>query len=251
MTNPQFPGQSGPQAPSEGAYGPPGPASQQWSPGEGFQTQSIPQPGAPQPGAPQPGGPQQGAPQPGPYPPSGFAPMPPARQSVISRLPMPILLALGSAVAGVITFFMGFLGWISVSEDIERQSDKWAADLNGTLDVPAYLSPSLILSPGWFFLTLGTVAVASAGLIAPRWRGFLPYLAFISVFGWLGLLVCAVALPPFVGLGAGAYIGLIVGFGQAALLVVAAVLEGMQQPAGPPPGGPGAPVGPMGPRPGV
>lgn len=236
MTNPQFPGQSGPQAPSEGAYGPPGPASQQWSPGEGFQTQSIPQPGAP---------------QPGPYPPSGFAPMPPARQSVISRLPMPILVALGSAVAGVITFFMGFLGWISVSEDIERQSDKWAADLNGTLDVPAYLSPSLILSPGWFFLILGTVAVASAGLIAPRWRGFLPYLAFISVFGWLGLLVCAVALPPFVGLGAGAYIGLIVGFGQAALLVVAAVLEGMQQPAGPPPGGPGAPVGPMGPRPGV
>lgn len=173
--------------------------------------------------------------------------MPPARPPLLSRLPMPILLALGSAVAGVITFFMGFLGWVSVSEEIERQADKWAADLNGTLEIPAYLSPSLILSPGWFFLLLGTVAVASAALVAPRWRGFLPYLAFMAVFGWLGLLVCAVALPPFLGLGAGAYVGLIVGFGQAALLVVAAVLEGMR-PVGPPPSAPGPPADPQTPR---
>ncbi|EGD54660.1 DUF5336 domain-containing protein [Gordonia neofelifaecis] len=234
MTNPQYPGQPDPDATTTiGQSSDPASTTGQW-------TAANPMPGyAPQPAAPT--GPLPPGPPPaGPYGAPGYPQ--PARPPLLSRLPMPVILALGSAVAGVVTFFMGFLGWVTVSETIERKADDWAADMNGSFDIPAYLSPSLILSPGWFFLLLGTIGVAAAGLIAPKWRRFLPYLAFLAVFGWLGLFVCALGLPPFLSLGAGAYVALTVGFIQAALLAVAAVLDGMA-PTPPEPFRPG-PMGP-------
>lgn len=208
----------------------PPPESQQWAAS----------PGAPPTGPTAVYGSLPQPPQPGQYGP-GFAPMPPAQPSFLARLPRPVQLALGSSIAGIVTFFMGFLGWITISESIERKADAWATGLGDSINIPAYLSPSLILSPGWFFLLLGAVAVAAAGLIAPKLRRFLPYLAFLAVIGWLGLLVCALGLPPFISLGVGAYIALVLGFAQTALLVVAAVLDGMDPRPGPFPPAPPQP----------
>ncbi|ALG83843.1 DUF5336 domain-containing protein [Gordonia phthalatica] len=238
MTNPQEPGHAERQNPT----GPPGPESERWAaaPSWSDQTQAVPTYAA---------GPQTGFPQPPqgqPYGP-GFGPMPVApRPSFVSRLPRPALMALTASVAGIITFFMGFLGWITITDTIDRKAENWANELGDSVSIPAYLTPSLVLSPGWFFLLLGAVAVASAGLIAPKLRHFLPYLAFLAVVGWLGLFVCALGLPPFISLGAGAYVALIFGFLQAALLVVAAVLDGMDdRPSGPvQPGGQAPPAGP-------
>ncbi|MBM7367439.1 DUF5336 domain-containing protein [Gordonia hydrophobica] len=215
---PMPPGQQPPGVP----YPAPGPDSQQWT------TQAAPAYGLP--------------PQHPPYGP-GFVPMPPQRPSFFAQLPRPTLLALAASAAGIVTFFMGFLGWITISSDIERKAENWSAGVGDSVNIPAYLTPSLVLSPGWFFLLLGAVAVASAGLVAPKLRRFLPYLAFLSVVGWLGLFVCALGLPPFISLGAGAYVALVIGFAQAALLVVAAVLDGMD------PGHPAPPQPPLQPAP--
>ncbi len=198
----------------------PDPASQPWTGGV---------PGQVGPGQVAPGqgyGPPPGYPQ-------GFAPMQPAQPSWFSRTPLPVLLTLASAIAGIITFFMGFVGWITISETIEDKAESWVNDLGDSIDIPAYLTPSLVLSPGWFFLLLGVVAVASGALIVPAWRKYLPLLAFLSVVGWLGLFVCAVGLPSFISLGAGAYVALILGFAQMALLGAATVLTGLRGADGP------------------
>ncbi|KJR07385.1 hypothetical protein UG54_10895 [Gordonia sihwensis] len=219
MTNPPHPNQPDPKPDSQQALGQ---ETNSW-------TSANPMPGyGPGPSA-QPGPPPMMYGEPG-YPP------PPVRPPLLSRTPTPVLMAVGSTAAGLVTFFMGFLGWVTVSDEIDHKAEVWATGMNGTFDVPAYLSPSLILSPGWFFLLLGTVGVAAAGLAAPRWRRYLPLLAFLAIFGWLGLLVCALGLPPFLSLGAGAYVALTVGFIQAALLAIAAVIDG-RAPAdqGPPP----------------
>ena len=249
MTNPQNPGPPEPQ----NHAGAPGPESERWSSSPQWEatTSAVPTYGAaPQYGQPQPGPPAPGQ-VPGPGPGPGFPPMPmqPAAPSFFSALPRTSLMALVAAVAGIITFFMGFLGWVTITETIDRKAENWAAELGDSVSIPAYLTPSLVLSPGWFFLLLGSVAVASAGLIAPRLRRFLPYLAFLAVVGWLGLFVCAVGLPPFIPLGTGAYIALIFGFAQAALLVAAAIMDGMgeAQPPWPGPGHPGRQGPPAGP----
>ncbi|GAA4641405.1 hypothetical protein GCM10023197_02200 [Gordonia humi] len=144
-------------------------------------------------------------------------------------LPMPVKLALGSSLFGIVTFFMGFLGWLTIDSTIERDADEWASNVGNSLDVPAFFSPSLILSPGWFFILLGAIGVGTISLVATKWRRFLPYLAFGSVVGWLGLFACAMGLPVFVGFGPGAYIALIFGFIQAALLSVATLLDGLHE----------------------
>lgn len=186
-------------------------------------------------GAPYPtyGPPTQGGftgPQPGPgqqygQPPFGGPPAPPAAPSFLAALPLPIKLALGSAVAGVITFFMGFLSWVSISQDIDSRADEWASDQSGDVGIPAFLT--MVFTPGFFLLGLGAAGVAAFGFVAVKWRRYLPHIAFLVIFSWLGLLACALALPSFIGLGAGAIIALILGAAQLALIGAAVVMDGL------------------------
>ncbi|QRY63104.1 DUF5336 domain-containing protein [Gordonia sp. PDNC005] len=237
MTQPPYPGQPGnvpsnPNIPTGGFDATTNieQQGQQW--GAQPAPQSQPFPGQQVPGQPVPG--QYGQPMPGQYGQPAFGPPIPARPSFLAMLPLPYKLTLGSAVAGVITFFMGFLAWLTIDDSIERDADKWASDLNGSVDIPAFFSPTLLLSVGWFFVLLGAVAIATVALIAPKWRKFLPYLAFGAVAGWLGIFAASMGLPPFIGLGAGGIIALILGFVQAALLVAAVIIEGLAEAKNPP-----------------
>ncbi|MFT4088639.1 MAG: DUF5336 domain-containing protein [Gordonia sp. (in: high G+C Gram-positive bacteria)] len=192
-----------------------------------------------------PGVPNQGGPVQGPYPTGpqhqmgpqqqmggqfGQPYAPPAGPSYFQRTPLPNLLAIGSGFAGVITFFMGFLAWISIDETIDKKAQDWADSNNGDIGIPAYYSPSLLFSPGWFFLGLGALGVAAFGFIAVKWfEKYLAPVAFGVVFCWLGLLACALGLPSFVSLGAGAIVALILGALQAGLLVAAALMKGLSE----------------------
>ncbi len=248
MTQPPYPGQPGNapsnpsnQPPSGGfepfAGGAPESPTVNYDPSQGQQWGGQQPPSQPFAGQtvagqyPQPG---QYA-QPGQYGQPAFGPPAPAQPSFLSTLPLPYKLTLGSALAGVITFFMGFLAWLTIDDSIERDADKWASDLNGSVDVPAFFSPTLLLSVGWFFILLGAVAVGTVALIAPKWRKFLPYLAFLATAGWLGIFAASMGLPPFIGLGAGAIVALILGFLQAALLVTAVIIEGLAEAKNAPP----------------
>ncbi|WP_161894888.1 DUF5336 domain-containing protein [Gordonia spumicola] len=225
MTQPPYQGQPGP------------PPSDPNHPAPGFEQTAAFDPAQAQPqwNAQQAPGSQPFPGQPGPYPPPGpygqpgFGPPPPARPSFLAQLPLPYKLTLGSSLAGIITFFMGFVAWLSIDEAIGNDAEDWANDLNGTVDVPAFFSPTLLLSVGWFFILLGAVGIATVALIAPKWRKFLPYLAFLAVAGWLGIFAASVTLPSFVTLGAGAYVSMIFGFIQAALLVAAVLIEGLNE----------------------
>ena len=232
---PSNPGQQAPSAYEPTVYGQPQPDQattvygQPDQPTSAFGPAQTQQPGQPQ----QQWGPAPGGqyPQGAPYPQQGFAPVPAAAPSFLSRLPLPAKLGALSGIFGVITFFMGFVAWISIDESIERDAERWAEDnfSGSSIDIPAFMSPSLITGPAWFFILLGAVGIAAFGLIATKWRKFLPYLAFLAVGGWLGLLAAAFGLPAFIGMGAGAIVALIFGFIQAALLGAATLLDGLAE----------------------
>ncbi|MFZ2510641.1 MAG: DUF5336 domain-containing protein [Gordonia sp. (in: high G+C Gram-positive bacteria)] len=174
------------------------------------------------------GQPQQapyGAPQYGPNPQGTYGvPAQPAGPSFFTQLPLPYKLAVGSGIAGVITYFMGFVAWISVGEEIERKAERWADEMNGDFGVPAFLT--MVFTPGYFLLFLGAAGVASFAFLVPKWRKYLPQVAGLVVLSWLGLLACALALPSFISLGAGAIIALILGSVQLALIGAAVILDG-------------------------
>ncbi len=202
-------------------------------PGQQFPPYGAPQYGAPQYGAPQYGAPQYGSPQYGPnqqgphqyaqYGTSGV-PAQPTGPSFLALVPLPFKLALLSAIAGVVTYFMGFVSWVSVGEDVDRKAERWADDLGGEFGIPAFLT--MVFTPGYFLLFLGAAGVASFAFVAPKWRKYLPHIAGAVVLSWLGLLACALALPGFLSLGAGAIIALILGAVQLALIGAAVILDG-------------------------
>lgn len=155
----------------------------------------------------------------------GQPPMAPGPRPDIS-----LLLALASVVAGLVTYFMGFVSWISVASGVEDEADKWSEDLaNGDRGVPGFFSYEIVLNPGKFLILLGAVAVATTLVLVPKYRKALPFLAVIATAGWLALFAAALVVPPVVELGAGAIVALIFGFLQVALLLGAAFLFGLKK----------------------
>lgn len=167
-------------------------------------------------------GPDQHYPNPG----SGWGQQP-------SRGPgadLSVIFALASAVAGIVTYFMGFLSWISVSAGAEEELNRWGADFEeGQGGIPAFFSYEIVLNPGKFFIVLGVVGIAATFVLVPRYRKALPFLAVVGIAAWLALFAAALITPPFLDLGAGAIVGLILGFLQVALLIAAAFLYGLKK----------------------
>lgn len=149
---------------------------------------------------------------------------PPAGPNFFTQLPLAFKLALGSAVLGVITFFMGFLSWVTIDDGFERKANRWAEDAGGEYSIPAFLT--MLFTPGYFLLFLGAAGVAAFAFAVPKWRKYLPHVAALVVLSWLGLLACALALPPFISLGAGAIVSLILGAVQLGLIGTAVILDG-------------------------
>ncbi|MFM9378297.1 DUF5336 domain-containing protein [Gordonia sp. VNK21] len=211
------PGGPGPQTgphtgPQPGPFGQQGPVDQYGQPlpvdqyGQPLQVDQF--------GQPLPGGPM-GPPPFGPPPGPGF----------FAQLPTPIKLALASGVAGLISFFMGFVSWVSFDESIENDAADWAADQGDSVGIPAFLT--MVFTPGVFLLLLGAAGVAAFGFVAAKWRKYLPHMTFLVILAWLGLLASALGLPSFIGLGAGAFVSLIFGAFQLALIGAATVMDGM------------------------
>lgn len=171
-------------------------------------------------------GPQWGPDARHPYPAGGWGPQP-------SRGPgadLSVIFALASALAGIVTYFMGFLSWVSVSAGAEEELNRWGADFEeGQGGIPAFFSYEIVLNPGKFFIALGVVGIAATFVLVPRYRRALPFLAVVGVAAWLALFAAALITPPFLDLGAGAIVGLILGFLQVALLVAAAFLYGLKK----------------------
>ncbi|WP_168701241.1 DUF5336 domain-containing protein [Gordonia paraffinivorans] len=199
-------------------------------------------PGAPPggvPGGPAGGpGPQWGPSGPGGYPTGGWGPTPPTPPMAPPARPRPepaVLAALGAAVAGVVTYFMGFVSWVSVSAAAEEDIDRWGRDFEeGSGGIPGFFSYEVVLNPGKFFILLGAIGVATTFTLVPRYRKALPFLAVAAVAGWLALFAAALVVPPFLDLGAGAIVGLILGFLQVALLLTASFLYGLRKDDVPP-----------------
>lgn len=146
------------------------------------------------------------------------------------RADLAVIFALASAVAGVVTYFMGFLGWISVGVGAEEELNRWGTDFEeGQGGIPAYFSYEIVLNPGKFFILLGVVGIAATFVLVPSYRKALPFLAVVGVAAWLALFAAALITPPFLDLGAGAIVGLILGFLQVALLIAAAFLYGLKK----------------------
>lgn len=161
------------------------------------------------------------------YPPPGPGWGQPARGP---RADLSVIFALASAVAGVVTYFMGFLGWISVGVGAEEELNRWGTDFEeGQGGIPAYFSYEIVLNPGKFFILLGVVGIAATFVLVPSYRKALPFLAVVGVAAWLALFAAALITPPFLDLGAGAIVGLILGFLQVALLIAAAFLYGLKK----------------------
>ncbi|MFT3715966.1 MAG: DUF5336 domain-containing protein [Gordonia sp. (in: high G+C Gram-positive bacteria)] len=170
---------------------------------------------------------QQTGPMPptaGPYGPPRLTP---ARPNLLASLPLPIKLAVGSSIPGLVAFVMGFVSWVTVDSSIEQRLDNWANQNPGDLGVPAFLTT--VFTPGYFLLGLGAAAIAALGFVAVKWRRYLPHIAFLVTVCWLGLIAAALALPPVVDLGAGAIVALIFGAMQFALIAVAVVMDGLAE----------------------
>ncbi|WP_044507691.1 DUF5336 domain-containing protein [Gordonia sp. KTR9] len=167
-------------------------------------------------------GPDQHYPNPG----SGWGQQPPRGPGA----DLSVIFALASAVAGIVTYFMGFLSWISVSAGAEEELNRWGADFEeGQGGIPAFFSYEVVLNPGKFFIVLGVVGIAATFVLVPRYRRALPFLAVVGIAAWLALFAAALITPPFLDLGAGAIVGLILGFLQVALLIAAAFLYGLKK----------------------
>ncbi|MCR5978477.1 hypothetical protein GDN83_12195 [Gordonia jinghuaiqii] len=161
------------------------------------------------------------------YPGGGWGPAPRAPGP---RPDLSLIFALASAVAGIVTYFMGFLSWITVSAGADEELDQWGTRLDeGEGGIPGFFSYEIVLNPGKFFIVLGVVAVATSFVLVPRYRRALPFLAVIGVAAWLALFAAALVVPPFLDLGAGAIIGLIFGALQVTLLMAAAFLYGLKK----------------------
>ncbi|MGW6032934.1 DUF5336 domain-containing protein [Gordonia terrae] len=146
------------------------------------------------------------------------------------RADLSVIFALASALAGIVTYFMGFLSWVSVSAGAEEELNRWGTDFEeGQGGIPAFFSYEIVLNPGKFFIALGVVGIAATFVLVPRYRRALPFLAVVGVAAWLALFASALITPPFLDLGAGAIVGLILGFLQVALLVAAAFLYGLKK----------------------
>lgn len=187
----------------------------------GWTGQNPPAPGTPQP-------PQQ---PPFQQQPQGFpaGPMPPGYppQQRIPQLPLQVWLIIASVIPGIIVYFMGLLPWVTIDDTVDLKAQEWAEGLGNSVGLPGYLSPILVLNPGYFLILLGVVAVASVFVALPVYRRFVPLIAIGAVIGWLGLLACALAVPPFIPLGSGAITALVLGAVQMALLVGATVMHGL------------------------
>ena len=133
-----------------------------------------------------------------------------------------------SAVAGLVTYTMGFVDWVSFDATTTTEDDlnRWGEDLRG---IPGFFSYEVLLNPGKFLILMGALAVAAVLLVVPAYRRALPLLAVLASGGWFALLSAALALPGVVDLGAGAIIALIFGFLQAAALVAAAFVQGLER----------------------
>lgn len=159
--------------------------------------------------------------------PGGWGPRP---RGFASRGDLPVMLAIASVVAGIVTYFMGFVSWLTVSAGADEELERWGTDLDeGQGGIPGFLSYEIILNPGKFFIVLGVVAIATTFVLVPRYRKALPFLAVAGVAGWLALFAAALAVPPFLSMGAGAIVGLIFGFLQVALLMAASFMYGLRQ----------------------
>ncbi len=165
------------------------------------------------------------------YPTGGWGPAPGmGPQRMGPRPDLSVIFALAAAVAGVVTYFMGFVSWVSVSAGAEQELDRWGRDFEeGRGGIPAFFSYEIVLNPGKFFILLGVVGVATTLVLVPRYRKALPFLAVIALAGWLALFASALIMPPFLDLGAGAIAGLIFGFLQVALLMTASFLYGLKK----------------------
>ncbi len=168
-----------------------------------------------------------------PVPTGGWGPAPGmGPQRMGPRPDLSVIFALAAAVAGVVTYFMGFVSWVSVSAGAEQELDRWGRDFEeGRGGIPAFFSYEIVLNPGKFFILLGGVVggVATTLVLVPRYRKALPFLAVIALAGWLALFASALIMPPFLDLGAGAIAGLIFGFLQVALLMTASFLYGLKK----------------------
>ena len=152
------------------------------------------------------------------------------RQRVRRRPRLPgrsTILVLISALAGLVTYTMGFVDWVSfdgstAGDDLSR----WGEGLTA---LPGFFSYEVLLNPGKFLILMGALAVAAALLVVPAYRRALPVLAVLASGGWLALLSAVLTLPVVVDVGAGAIIALVTGFLQAAALVAAAFIQGLEQ----------------------
>ncbi|GAC68191.1 DUF5336 domain-containing protein [Gordonia soli] len=204
---------SGPASGSWSAAGPTGPAAPGQQPGQQPVGSHHPGPG--------PAGPQPfGAPLAGP---TGAWQPPPARTS---RLDLASVLALVAVVAGSVAYFMGFVSWVTIPTNADRQFEDWASQAENGIGIPGFLSYDIVLNPGRFLIVLGVVALATLLVLAPRYRRALSILAVGAAAGWLGLFAAALAIPPFIQIGTGAILGLVFGFVQTAALFAAAFVQG-------------------------
>ncbi|TYQ10634.1 UNVERIFIED_ORG: hypothetical protein L601_002200000510 [Gordonia westfalica J30] len=165
------------------------------------------------------------------YPTGGWGPasgMGPQRMG--PRPDRSVIFALGAAVAGIVTYCMGFVSWITALPGAQQGLDPWQRDfMEGRDSIPGFFSDDIVLNPGKFFVLLGVVGVATTFMLVPRYRKALPFLAVIALAGWLALFASALIMPPSVELGAGAILGLIFGFVQVALLMTASFLYGLKK----------------------
>ncbi|MGC4935643.1 DUF5336 domain-containing protein [Gordonia sp. DT30] len=159
-------------------------------------------------------------------------PPPPPRQFDV-RAQLPAILLVASTVAGLITYFMGFVSWVVPNTGVsESELDNWSQNYeSGNSGIPGFASYEIVLNPGKFLILLGAVAIAAALVLVPRFRRAVPFLAVIAAGAWLALFSAAVITTsvPVIGVGAGAIVALIFGFLQVAFLIGAAVLGGLSR----------------------
>ncbi|QTI68372.1 DUF5336 domain-containing protein [Gordonia polyisoprenivorans] len=162
----------------------------------------------------------------------GSPPAAPRRQ-FDARAQLPSILLVAAAVTGLITYFMGFVSWVVVDNNVsESQLDNWSQNFeNGNSGVPGFASYEIVLNPGKFLIILGAIGVAAAVVLVPRFRKAVPFLAVIAAGAWLALFAAAVTTTsvPVIGVGTGAIVALIFGFLQVAFLLAAAVLGGVNR----------------------
>lgn len=164
--------------------------------------------------------------------PSPVGPLPASRGFDV-RAQLPAILLGASTVAGLVTYCMGFVSWVTPDTSVtDRELERWGRGYEtGSSGIPGFASYEIVLNPGKFLIVLGAIAVAAALIIVPRFRKAAPVLAVAATASWLALFSAAITISavPVISMGAGAIVALIFGFLQCALLVGAAVLGGLSK----------------------